>query len=370
MQLSLDIYATELPPALQAATEALARQEGEEARGAVFTRREVVDFMLDLMGYTRAQPLWQQRILEPSVGEGAFLWPILERLWAAFERQGGRPEEAPTALANAIRAVELHQATFDATRQAVITWLQVKRLSQPAATQLADSWLRQGDFLLTPFETGFDYVVGNPPYVRQERIPEVLLTEYRRRYPTLYDRADLYIPFFERGLQLLRPKGALCFICADRWIKNRYGRPLRRLIARDFHLAAYVDLYDTPAFQSEVMAYPAITWLRRSRATETRLAQRPSLEVAHLQSLSRGLRGEANHADVRVVQEVARQDEPWLLGNPAQLQLLRRLEQALPTLEASGCQVGIGVATGADYKISGTRGPGWQPGCGKEEVLY
>ena len=46
-------------------------------------------------------------------------------------------------------------------------------------------------------------VIGNPPYVRQEMIPDVLLAEYRSRYTTVYDRADLYIPFIERSLRLL-----------------------------------------------------------------------------------------------------------------------------------------------------------------------
>jgi methylase of polypeptide subunit release factors len=68
-------------------------------------------------------------------------------------------------------------------------------------------------------------VIGNPPYVRQELIPEALLTEYRARFETLYDRADLYVPFIERSLSLLRAGGALGFICSDRWMKNKYGGP-------------------------------------------------------------------------------------------------------------------------------------------------
>src|SRR3546814_4324262 len=85
----------------------------------------------------------------------------------------------------------------------------------------------------------FDFVVDNPPYVRQERIPASLLAEYRRRYRTLYDRADLYVLFYERGLDLLAPGGRLGFICANRWIKNRYGGPLRAKISEQFHLSHF-----------------------------------------------------------------------------------------------------------------------------------
>jgi hypothetical protein len=70
------------------------------------------------------------------------------------------------------------------------------------AITLADRWLSQSDFLLTRLDSQFDYVVGNPPYVRQELIPAPLLAEYRNRYHTMYDRADLYIPFSEINLLL------------------------------------------------------------------------------------------------------------------------------------------------------------------------
>src|SRR3546814_6454844 len=97
-------------------------------------------------------------------------------------------------------------------------------INQGSAEGLCAEWLIRDDFLLCSLSAMFDFVVGNPPYVRQERIPASLLAEYRRRYRTLYDRADLYVLFYERGLDLLAPGGRLGFICANRWIKNRYGR--------------------------------------------------------------------------------------------------------------------------------------------------
>lgn len=116
---------------------------------------------------------------------------------------------------------------------------------------------------MAPLEAGFDFVVGNPPYVRQELIPVALLAEYRSRYQTIYDRADIYVPFIERSLSLLSEGGNLGFICADRWMKNRYGGPLRSLVSERFHLKVYVDMVDTPAFHSDVIAYPAITIISR-----------------------------------------------------------------------------------------------------------
>ena len=79
-----------------------------------------------------------------------------------------------------------------------------------------------------------------PPYIRQELIPSDLMTEYRKRFKTIYDRADIYIPFIEKSLLLLEEKGTLGFICSDRWMKNRYGRPLRQLINEKFFFKYHI----------------------------------------------------------------------------------------------------------------------------------
>jgi hypothetical protein len=324
---------------------------GIEERGAIYTRREVVDFILDLVGYRDSEPL-QSRLLEPSFGDADFLIPALDRLFAAYD-SAGRPTPAVAVLRDAIRASELHQATFERSFATVLAYLANHGLSETECHTLANAWLRQGDFLLEEWSMDFTHVVGNPPYVRQESIPYVLMAEYRRRYETIFDRADLYIPFLERALQLITKKGAIGVICADRWMKNRYGGPLRQLIANHYHLRVYVDMVDTPAFYSDVMAYPAIFVVGRERTGVTRFVHRPSLEKDSLFALARGLTGEEAHADVKSIAGVAHGSEPWILGSPDQLALVRRLEKELPTLEAAGCKVGIGVATGADQVFIG-----------------
>jgi hypothetical protein len=257
-----------------AAIEHLSSVGDTETRGAVFTRREVADFILDLCDYTADRPLHQRRLLEPSCGHGDFL----------------------------------------------------------------------------------DLVVGNPPYVRQELIPPALLSEYRNRYQTMYDRADLYIPFIERSLRALKPGGVLGFICADRWMKNRYGGPLRAMIARDFHLRTYVDLSNAPAFHSDVAAYAAVTIIGREKAAITRTASHPEITAPALAHLSRALRFSADAIQLPTVREVCNVTagaDPWILDSYSQMAVLRRLEAAFPTLEEAGCKVGIGVATGADKAFIG-----------------
>lgn len=321
-------------------------ESGIEERGAIFTRREVVDFILDLTGYTDDKPLHTQRLLEPSFGNGDFLLAAVERLLRPW-RAANAPLEA---LIDSVRAIELHRKTFTATRARLAALLGKEGLPNDDCNRLLDAWLTQGDFLLHPLPEGFHYVVGNPPYVRQELIPDALIAEYRRQFTTVFDRADIYIPFIERSLSLLTENGALGFICADRWMKNRYGGPLRKMVADGYRLKFYVDMVDTPAFHSDVIAYPAITVITKERLGPTRLAHRPAITPEALTALSRAMLDDTDtlNADIKEIKEVAAGADPWILESFDQLAVVRRLEHEFPTLEEAGCKVGIGVATGAD----------------------
>lgn len=327
---------------------------GTTERGAVFTRREVVAFILDLVGYVEDLPLASKTLLEPSAGHADFLLPVVGRLLRSYLAHGGRLDKAAHALAAAIRAFEVHADSADTARSAVVAELLSFGVKKADAQTLARKWVVCADFLLAPLPDQFDFVVGNPPYVRQELIPAALLAEYRLRFRTLYDRADLYVPFFERSLDALAVGGRVGFICTDRWTKNKYGGPLRALISEGFSLTHFVDLVDTPAFLSDVMTYPAITVIERckpkAKAPPTRIAYRPEIEAGALTAMAKDMRAPKLSKSSAVIEMsgVVAGSEPWILHQPERLSLVRRLEQALPTLEEAQCKVGIGVATGND----------------------
>lgn len=334
-------------------TDAIEKQASEsciQARGAIFTRIEVVNFILDLVGYVDSKPLHHQRIMEPSFGQGDFLLPIIDRLLSAWRKHGGNASTAQIDLGKAIRGVELHRTTFVSTCKTIINRLNKQGISTSVACRLVDQWFLQGDFLLEQQDARFNFIVGNPPYVRQELIPVPLLSEYRRRYLTMYDRADLYIPFIERSLSLLDENGTLGFICADRWMKNRYGGPLREFVAKGFHLKTYVDMVDTNAFHSEVNAYPAITVIAKTKPSVTRIFHRPQINDDTLGSIAADINSDILPKDssVREMVGVVSGSEPWLLESSDQMLLIRRIESQFPTIEQAGCKVGIGVATGSD----------------------
>lgn len=323
----------------------------DSERGAIFTRREIVEFMLDLAGYTTDQPLADFRVLEPAFGGGDFLIPITERLLATY--CGDNPRKT---LTPSIRAVEIHHDSAQATRTKLADILKSHGISRSDAQHILDVWIIEGDFLLTELDGCFTHTIGNPPYVRQEMIPEPLMAEYRSRYSTIYDRADLYIPFMEKCLLHLSPGGSLAFICADRWMKNKYGGPLRTMVSKQYNLACYVDMADTPAFHSNVSAYPAITLIKREKPGITRVASRPKVEKSFLSKLAIELRTGSAAAERNAfeVHGVAQQGEPWILQPLPQRSLARKLEERFPSIENAGCKVGIGVATGADRIYTGS----------------
>lgn len=233
--------------------------------GEVFTRRWVVDFILDLVGYTADKDLGAVTLIEPSCGTGAFLVPVVERLIessAAHGRDLG-------ALGSAIRAFDLLDANAERARKAVAGLLTNHGLHEDEAGTLVGGWVNSGDFLLHPHEAaGADYVVGNPPYIRLENISRPTMDAYRRICPTMRGRADIYIGFIERGLGLLKPGGALSYICADRWMRNQYGADLRELIASEYAVDTVISMHDVDAFEDDVSAYPAIVVIRNGPQAE------------------------------------------------------------------------------------------------------
>jgi hypothetical protein len=102
---------------------------------------------------------------------------------------------------------------------------------------------------------GFDICIGNPPYVRQEKIKE-LKPILKQQYNCFTGVADLYVYFFERGVKLLRDKGILCYISSNKYFRSGYGKNLREFLAKQTQLQQLIDFGDAPVFTA--IAYPSI----------------------------------------------------------------------------------------------------------------
>jgi adenine-specific DNA-methyltransferase len=321
--------------------------------GEVFTRRWVVDLILDLAGYTPDRPLHSLTIVEPSVGSGAFLGPILDRLLATMPRHW-------TELAACIRAFDIQPANVASCRRLAEGRLTSAGCPPSIARELAETWVVEADFLLACGDTLFnerlaaDVVVGNPPYIRIEDIEPGLLATYRHVAPTMGGRADLYVGFFEHGLDLLKPGGVLAYICADRWMRNGYGRDLRRKVVRGFATDAVLVMHDADAFESEVSAYPAITVLRKGAAQGTISARATAAFgdaaardfAAWTKSAAPELRTDAVVA--ARLPEWHTTDAVWPDADAETLAWLADLAGRYPLIEDARTRIGIGIATGAD----------------------
>ena len=332
----------------------LAPSSWEGEHGEVFTRRWVVELILNLVGYTADRDLATMTAVEPSCGAGAFLGPMVERLVASCVLHNRRIEDS----ARALRAFDLLESNAELALKNVTAQLVGGGAGLLDAEELAAQWVTAGDFLLLPHsERSADFVLGNPPYIRLENLPADRNAAYRRACPTMRGRSDIFVGFIELGLRLLKSDGALGFIVADRWMRNQYGAALRVLVAEQFSIDAVIEVHDVDAFEDEVSAYPAVTVIRRQQQTTPIVASTT---------------GSFGERDAKLLQQWAlkRSTKPlvlpsvhaaqlpgwfsgaesWPSATPEQLTVLADLEKRCPPLEdpLTGTRIGIGLATGAD----------------------
>ncbi len=107
---------------------------------------------------------------------------------------------------------------------------------------------------------GFDVVIANPPYVRQEQIKH-LKDRLAPQYSSYSGTADLYVYFYERAFQLLREGGVLTFISSNKYFRAGYGQKLRQLLASKMTIEQLIDFGDAPVFTA--IAYPSIIVARK-----------------------------------------------------------------------------------------------------------
>lgn len=322
----------------------------QKAAGSIFTRTWAADFVLDVAGYTTNLDLNAQLAIEPACGDGAFVGAMVRRVADSARLHGKQ------ISSGAIRAFDIDGKAVEATREVVQSTLVSSGCSQAKAAELARGWVVQGDFLAGPSVSRPRWVLGNPPYVRPERIPRETLTRYREAWPTMRGRADIYIGFFEAALKVLDDRGSVAFLCADRWMYNAYGRGLRELVDHEFNLKLALELHGVDVFERRVHAYPSLFLITREQSDETLVLRAnkdfgPRGGASVVRSLTEGptKRISATTFDGAWVPSFTKNPaEGWLNAKPAAIRRLEDIASRLPTLEESGARVFTGLATGLD----------------------
>ncbi|WP_120836216.1 class I SAM-dependent DNA methyltransferase [Helicobacter pylori] len=122
----------------------------------------------------------------------------------------------------------------------------------------------EGDFL------GFDCIIGNPPYIRQEHIKDIkpLL---QKQYPDFYNStADIYTYFFALSYHLLKEKGFNAFITSNKYARAKYGAQLRELLLKKTTIVSYMELNALKVFESAAVDTSIMSFIKQTPLKESR----------------------------------------------------------------------------------------------------
>ncbi len=107
-----------------------------------------------------------------------------------------------------------------------------------------------GDFV------GFDVVIGNPPYIRQEDVKE-LSAYFQSKFQCFSGKSDIYVFFYENSINLLKPNGVINFITSGKYFEASYGKPLIEFLLKNTEIIEIINFNDLPVFEGAT-AYPLI----------------------------------------------------------------------------------------------------------------
>ncbi len=301
-----------------------------------FTRDRVARYCLQQL--TLPESLLDVKLLEPAAGHGAFFLPLVRKLAEACRAQG-RPFDA---LKTIVRAYEIDTDVANTLLQNCVQALKKSGVPKAKATEIARYWVRNEDFLEARIHSRFSHVVGNPPYIRWESIPLALRESYRKRYSSFKGRADFYVAFIDRALDLLADDGQLGFLCPGAWTRNGYGGSVRKALTSQGYIKKIVDFGEVDSFEKSADTHPCFFVFQKNGQGLTQI-----FSIADGDRLS------------RVSQPIERQFDPS--SNPLLLSLEGGIEKAISRarekfslLEDAGCVVRVGSATGCNSVFLGT----------------
>jgi type I restriction-modification system DNA methylase subunit len=184
---------------------------------------------------------------------------------------------------------------------------------------------------------GFDIVIGNPPYVRQEMIGE-FKDYFKNHYEVFQGTADLYAYFIEKGVSLLNKNGIFSYIVANKWMRANYGEPLRRWMKTQ-HIEEIIDFGDLPVFEN-VTTYPCILRIRNANAASQFSAVK--VKTLRFNSLS-----EYVSENSYTINKTSLSDKGWSLVDEKSQALMDKLNaKGIPLGEYAKGKIYRGVLTG------------------------
>ncbi|GAA9540555.1 class I SAM-dependent DNA methyltransferase [Helicobacter pylori] len=191
----------------------------------------------------------------------------------------------------------------------------------------------EGDFL------GFDCIIGNPPYIRQEQIREIkpLL---QKQYQDFYNStADIYTYFFALAFHLLKEKGFNAFITSNKYARAKYGAKLRELLLKKTTIVSYMELNALKVFESAAVDTSIMSFIKQEPPKESRFRyyEPTPNDKNHLKS-ARSLPMRQN----------ALSTESFIFADATLLDLRDKMESVGTPLKDWDIQINYGIKTGAN----------------------
>lgn len=338
--------------------ETSARRSKRQQQGIFYTPKPIVRYIIDQTVGRRlragADP-YALRILDPACGSGSFLitaFDVLDRWLAQHDPTTAPAVRRRRLLTECLFGVDLDDQAVEVTRLNLILRASLERARLPLLTHIqhgdsltddaaisrhAFAW--QTRFASVMDAGGFDVVVGNPPYVRAERLSAEFKTYAAQHYETAAGSADLYVYFMEKSLKLLRPDGVYGVIVANKWLRAGYGDKLRAFLRPQ--LREIVDFGDLPVFE-DAITYPAIVIADRTPPPDEAIA------VTQVKSLDYHELGEYVAEHRYTTQRTRLQPGGWTLGADLEEGILAKARSAgIPLSEyIKPAKIRYGIKTG------------------------
>ncbi|MEI7687464.1 MAG: N-6 DNA methylase, partial [Planctomycetota bacterium] len=303
------------------------------------------------------------RIVDPSCGSGAFLIEAFDQMFAEYQTAQANLEALgegklfldvrKAILTKNLFGMDLNSESVEiarlscwiktAERDKILTALDdnIKQGNSAVASPTPEAAWRQR-FPAAFAAGGFDVVIGNPPYVRQEWIKadKPFLQENYQAYDGV---ADLYVYFYELGLKLLKPGGRLGFISSNSFARSGSATALRKFLTSTVTIERYVDLGDTQIFSDAKDVYPGILVVsNRMPMTDTMVKAtvfRRADPVEQLSEIADKVFVEAKNSSLAA--------EGWRFERPEIREIRSKLESIGPTLGTYvSNNIFLGIKTG------------------------
>ncbi len=321
------IVAETLQPILADRFETLRRQYEEEAKPG--TKKLFADpRAYDLAKLTAPQgkslaAFWNAwldtlatiRIVDPACGSGAFLLEVFDQMHVQYQQAIARFSELRNEplitdvdkqiLQSNLFGMDLNPEAVEICRLSL--WIKTAEVGKEltsldenvkqgnsvvAEPSPLDAWRQR--FPVAMAEGGFDVVLSNPPYVRQEWIAKDK-PFFEKHYRAYDGVADLYVYFYELGIKLLKPGGRLGFVVTNKWMRAGYGEPLRRFFGESAWVEQVVDFGHAKQIFPDADVFPSILVARKPTNAASRASARVCAiprEQLRIDDLSRQIKNE------------------------------------------------------------------------------